>query len=107
MTHQGKSMHHRGDAYEFYCCYYNAITFRVISKFWWGKCGANVKNKIAYALICNNIGNFLGDSVGIQTQNLLIRSQMLYSVELRNHPVLMSHIKFDVAKVLNNFIIST
>ncbi len=25
------------------------------------------------------------DSVGIQTQNLLIRSQVLYSVELRNH----------------------
>ena len=26
-----------------------------------------------------------GDSGGIQTHNLLIRSQMLYSVELRNH----------------------
>ena len=29
-----------------------------------------------------------GDSGGIQTHNLLIRSQMLYSVELRNHSVL-------------------
>ena len=28
------------------------------------------------------------DSGGIQTHNLLIRSQMLYSVELRNHPYL-------------------
>ena len=28
----------------------------------------------------------LGDSCGIQTHNLLIRSQMLYSVELRSHP---------------------
>ena len=28
----------------------------------------------------------LCDSGGIQTHNLLIRSQMLYSVELRNHP---------------------
>ncbi len=26
------------------------------------------------------------DSGGIQTHNLLIRSQMLYSVELRSHP---------------------
>lgn len=34
-----------------------------------------------------------GDSGGIQTHNLLIRSQMLYSVELRNHSV------FAVAKV--------
>ena len=32
------------------------------------------------------LGNFLlsCDSGGIQTHNLLIRSQMLYSVELRN-----------------------
>ncbi len=45
--------------------HYNAITFRVISKFWWSKCGANVKNIIAYALIFNNIGNNIGDSVGI------------------------------------------
>ena len=29
-----------------------------------------------------------GDSGGIQTHNLLIRSQMLYSVELRNLPLL-------------------
>ena len=28
---------------------------------------------------------FACDSGGIQTHNLLIRSQMLYSVELRNH----------------------
>ena len=28
----------------------------------------------------------LSDSGGIQTHNLLIRSQMLYSVELRSHP---------------------
>ena len=27
----------------------------------------------------------VGDSCGIQTHNLLIRSQMLYSVELRSH----------------------
>ena len=27
---------------------------------------------------------FSGDSAGIQTRNLLIRSQMLYSVKLRN-----------------------
>ena len=29
--------------------------------------------------------NIRSDSGGIQTHNLLIRSQMLYSVELRNH----------------------
>ena len=27
------------------------------------------------------------DSVGIQTLNLLIRSQMLYSIELQNRPI--------------------
>ena len=32
---------------------------------------------------------FLCDSGGIQTHNLLIRSQMLYSVELRNQSVLI------------------
>ena len=30
-----------------------------------------------------------GDSVGIQTLNLLIRSQMLYSIELRNRSVVV------------------
>ena len=70
---------------EFYCCYYNAITFRVISKFWWGKCGANVKNKIAQALIFNYLGNLPCDSVGIRTQDLLLRRQLLYPAELRNH----------------------
>ena len=55
-------------------------------------------------MIFNYLGNLPRDSVGIQTQNLLIRSQMLYSVELRNHPVLMSCIKFDDAKLLNIFI---
>ena len=34
---------------------------------------------------------FVCDSVGIQTHNLLIRSQMLYSVELRNQSVLCYH----------------
>ena len=34
----------------------------------------------------NSIKNFsFCDSAGIQTRNLLIRSQMLYSVKLRNH----------------------
>jgi hypothetical protein len=32
---------------------------------------------------------------GIQTPNLLIRSQMLYSVELRNHFALKSGAKID------------
>ena len=32
-----------------------------------------------------NLGSFLCDLGGIQTHNLLIRSQMLYSVELRDH----------------------
>ena len=32
--------------------------------------------------MCNNL---LSDSYRIQTCNLLIRSQMLYSVELRSH----------------------
>ena len=40
---------------------------------------------------------FLRDSGGIQTHNLLIRSQMLYSVELRNH------FRFAGAKVLTFF----
>ena len=31
-----------------------------------------------------------GDSVGIQTLNLLIRSQMLYSIELRNPVIPLS-----------------
>ena len=31
---------------------------------------------------------FFGDSAGIQTRNLLIRSQMLYSVKLRNQTLL-------------------
>ena len=30
---------------------------------------------------------FSGDSAGIQTRNLLIRSQMLYSVKLRNQAI--------------------
>ncbi len=30
------------------------------------------------------LATYLSDSGGIQTHNLLIRSQMLYSVELRN-----------------------
>ena len=33
------------------------------------------------------IALFVCDSGGIQTHNLLIRSQMLYSVELRNQSV--------------------
>ena len=32
---------------------------------------------------------FSGDSAGIQTRNLLIRSQMLYSVKLRNQTLLL------------------
>ena len=35
----------------------------------------------------------LSDSGGIQTHNLLIRSQMLYSVELRNHRSLFAGAK--------------
>ena len=36
------------------------------------------------------IALFVCDSGGIQTHNLLIRSQMLYSVELRNQSVFFS-----------------
>ena len=35
-------------------------------------------------LIFNSLRHNLRDSAGIQTRNLLIRSQMLYSVKLRN-----------------------
>ena len=47
--------------------------------------------------MCNNL---LSDSYRIQTCNLLIRSQMLYSVELRSLPW------FAVAKVSNISVIS-
>ena len=40
------------------------------------------------------IASLSSDSRGIQTHNLLIRSQMLYSVELGSHPF-----RFAVAKV--------
>jgi hypothetical protein len=34
---------------------------------------------------CRLTGFFFSDRVGIQTPNLLIRSEMLYSVELHSH----------------------
>ncbi len=45
--------------------------------------------------------HFLGDSARIQTWNLLIRSQMLYSVEPRSHFQIVS------AKVLKIIFISS
>ena len=50
---------------------------------------------------------FLCDSGGIQTHNLLIRSQMLYSVELRNHRSLFAGAKvrtfFESTKLFSKF----
>ena len=43
----------------------------------------NIK-KIRKKLFKQSLADALRDSGGIQTHNLLIRSQMLYSVELRN-----------------------
>ncbi len=45
---------------------------------------------------------FDGDSYRIQTCNLLIRSQMLYSVELANHAL---RFRFASAKLLPFFIL--
>ena len=51
--------------------------------------------------------SFFCDSRGIQTHNLLIRSQMLYSVELGSHPfrfaVAKVHTFYGTAKLLANF----
>ena len=50
--------------------------------------------------------SFSCDSGGIQTHNLLIRSQMLYSVELRNHFRFAGakvHTFFGTAKFLESF----
>ena len=51
----------------------------------WGKRGAKIKKKIAKCVILRNLAIFLGDSNRTQTCNLLIRSQMLYSIELWSH----------------------
>ena len=45
--------------------------------------GQNKKNQ-AKVKLCSVFFLVFSDSGGIQTHNLLIRSQMLYSVELRN-----------------------
>ena len=50
----------------------------------WGKRGANIKRKIAKCVIFHDLAIFGGDSYRTQTCNLLIRSQMLYSIELRS-----------------------
>lgn len=49
----------------------------------WGK---KRKKKIAKCVIFYHLAIFLCDSYRIQTCNLLIRSQVLYSVELRSRP---------------------
>ena len=51
--------------------------------------------------------NFFRDSDRIQTCNLLIRSQMLYSVELRNHSFCLTGAKvvtfFELASDFDSF----
>ena len=49
--------------------------------------------QLSYGAISKWLLNELRDSDRIQTCNLLIRSQMLYSVELRNHVVLFNGCK--------------
>ena len=49
----------------------------------WAKLTQTKKEKLWIELL------FYCDFAGIQTRNLLIRSQMLYSVELRSHPFRM------------------
>ena len=44
-----------------------------------------VANKKSQVLYIKRLAIFKSDSRGIQTRNLLIRSQMLYSVELGSH----------------------
>ena len=46
----------------------------------WREAGFFIKNE----RLTRGVKRSFGDFVGIQTQNLLIRSQMLYSVELRS-----------------------
>ena len=51
----------------------------------WGKDGSKpLKKQKRKRLIIKYLRFLFSDSGGIQTHNLLIRSQMLYSVELRN-----------------------
>ena len=46
----------------------------------WREAGFFIKKE----RLTRGVKRSIGDFVGIQTQNLLIRSQMLYSVELRS-----------------------
>ena len=56
----------------------------MLKKIWWGKRGANFLIEKRNRLKFKRLRFFESDSYRIQTCNLLIRSQMLYSVELRS-----------------------
>ena len=71
--------------------------------------GPMIKNKKKGDSKASFLSPFLSscDSGGIQTHNLLIRSQMLYSVELRNHRSLFAGAKvrtfFESTKLFGKF----
>ena len=73
----------------------------------WCICGAFETKENRQVVIINYLPIVLSDSGGIQTHNLLIRSQMLYSVELRNHCSLKASAKVrcfaEIAKCFGNF----
>ena len=56
----------------------------MLKKIWWGKRGANFLIEKRNRLKFKRLRFFKSDSYRTQTCNLLIRSQMLYSIELRS-----------------------